>query len=130
MQCAVLQTFSLKWRVGGFSNFAVLSMSHGKSDIIVSDRPPCIAWASYSTSALLESIQQITATLKDREERASSSWEVASANSAPETQQTEEDSQGLKKPWTCGYSCKFCSQACLRREGHKNHSCYEHRHRR
>lgn len=39
-------------------------------------------------------------------------------------------SRPLLTPWSCGYSCRWCSQACTRKEGHSHHSCYEHRHRR
>ena len=40
------------------------------------------------------------------------------------------EQSGLKKPWTCGFECRWCKAACTRKEGHKNHSCFEHRHRR
>ena len=114
----------------GLGIYRSFAMSHGKGDVILSDKAPHIAWASYSSGALLESIQQIAAVLKDREDKASSSWDVASDSSAGGVQQPELTAQGLKKPWTCGFCCRWCEEPCLRKEGHTFHSCYNHRHRR
>ena len=37
---------------------------------------------------------------------------------------------GLLQPFRCQFECRWCKSRCTRQEGHKNHSCYEHRHRR
>ena len=58
---------------------------------------------------------------------ASDSFSVASFEPVGESTATGSE---LKKPWTCGYECRWCKAPCTRAEGHKNHSCYNHRHRR
>lgn len=37
---------------------------------------------------------------------------------------------GLLQPFRCPFACRWCDERCTRNEGHKHHSCYEHRHRR
>ena len=36
----------------------------------------------------------------------------------------------LLQPFRCPFACRWCEGQCTRREGHKYHSCFEHRHRR
>ena len=36
----------------------------------------------------------------------------------------------LLQPFRCPYSCRWCEERCTRREGHKYHSCFDHRRRR
>ena len=93
------------------------------------DLPPCIAWQSYSNSALLQTVQEITSVLQERLS--------APATSRPETGTSGAqgsagsiNEQGLVRPWSCGFTCRWCASACTRKEGHTYHSCYEHRHRR
>lgn len=103
-------------RVGAQLNFELFGAMGEKLD-----RPPGIDWSRYSTTALVEAIQQVAEEIKAREGQASAG--SASAAVAPE-------GQGLLEPWSCGYRCKWCASPCTRAEGHTRHSCYEHRHRR
>ena len=133
MQCAELQYVlsSGGWAGCSFACFA--SMSHG-GDKPVSDTAPRIAWQCYTTSALLDTLGEITAVLKEREKKdevvSPSVWDPPEVETATDSQGPELTAQGLKKPWTCGYCCRWCSEPCGRKEGHTFHSCYEHRHRR
>ena len=94
--------------------------------------PPAISWQSYSSGALLQTVQEITKVLQQFLEVPASSWDTATdsraAASAPGP--APGTAPGLTRPWTCGFACRWCDQACTRKEGHNNHSCYEHRHRR
>ena len=100
--------------------------------------PPSISWTSYSNTALLQTIQQITVTLQQREHSGESATPAASSEGysvqPPLTgtagTSAEVGGQPLQKPWSCGFTCRWCQAACTRREGHSFHSCYEHRHRR
>ena len=111
----------------------IFPMSHG-GERRVSSVPPGIAWSCYTSSALLDTIKEITEELRRREEvstsSASGSWETVGAEGVTNAQEQGQNAQGLKSPWTCGFHCRFCTQPCSRREGHTFHSCYEHRHRR
>ena len=128
----VMQAFLSRGGRVGLHLARSFSMSHGEKP--VSSQAPGIAWSSYTTGALLETIQQITDTLKKREELSGSSgssvWDLAGDSGAAGAQQPEYNSQDLRKPWTCGYSCRWCDEPCQRKEGHTYHSCFEHRHRR
>lgn len=93
---------------------------------------PCIAWDSYSSGALLKTVQEITAVLQNRVDPQLPSHTVsveASTSGAASTGGATND-QGLLKPWSCGYTCRWCDAACTRKQGHNFHSCYEHRNRR
>lgn len=96
------------------------------------DTAPGISWSQYSTGALLQSIQDIVVELSARdqsvvqpEREPGIGAESASAGTSSSTA-----APVLKEPWSCGYRCQWCEQPCKRKEGHSNHSCYEHRHRR
>ena len=78
---------------------------------------------------LINLIEKASAELKGRLASSTQSDTVSVGSYEPVSECAASTSR-LKKPWTCGYQCKWCPSACTRAEGHKNHSCYEHRHRR
>ena len=96
--------------------------------------PPCIAWNSYSDSALLKTVQSITEVLQQRLGQPSSTTVASdlpvSSGTTAGGQPSGGSDQGLIKPWACVFTCRWCESACTRKEGHSFHSCYEHRHRR
>ena len=96
------------------------------------DSPPCISWQSYSSGALLQTVQDITKVLQQRLDTPVNVWDSAAGGKGATTEPAASSStaQGLTRPWTCGFACRWCDNACTRKEGHNNHSCYEHRHRR
>ena len=82
-----------------------------------------------SDEALVDLIHSATTELHARLARAKRS-ESAGSFEKVDTPSVSSGSKQLKVPWSCGFQCKWCESACTRHEGHKNHSCYEHRHRR
>ena len=92
-------------------------------------------WASLSTEDLLSIFDAIWATLKKRlgngNPAASSMPDASSTSSFCVVEDAEQQSRPpLRTPWSCGFRCRWCEEACTRAEGHKHHSCFEHRKRR
>lgn len=85
-----------------------------------------------SDEALVDLIHSATTELHSRLAKAS----IRRADSAGSFERVDPQStsstgdQQLRVPWSCGFQCRWCKSACTRQEGHKNHSCYDHRHRR
>ena len=85
---------------------------------------------------LLNLLDRVSAELRQRQLVYASSFDNQDSFSTGSFERVEPSEQlplpsrPLRTPWTCGYTCRWCSQACTRKEGHCNHSCYEHRHRR
>lgn len=85
-----------------------------------------------SDGALVNLIHSATTELHSRLAKASIN-RVDSAGSFEKVDQHSSGSTGirqLKEPWSCGFKCRWCDSAWTRQEGHKHHSCYDHRHRR
>lgn len=84
-----------------------------------------------STSNLLRWIQLILSELTVRFAETAAPDQPSSPR-IPESQGSWEvpSSPGLRSLWRCGFHCRWCDRPCTRAEGHKHHSCYEHRHRR
>ena len=131
MHGAGMQSSISKWGVGGL--FTILFCSSAMGDRRCGE-PPCIAWNSYSDSALLKTVQSITEVLQQRLDQPSSTTVnrdlSAASGGATGHQPSGASDQGLIRPWSCGYTCRWCASACTRKEGHSFHSCYEHRNRR
>ncbi len=84
-----------------------------------------------SDTALVDLIHSATTELSLRLAKANfKRSESAGSFEKVDTPSVASGSKPLKVPWSCGFQCKWCECACTRQEGHKNHSCYEHRHRR
>ena len=77
---------------------------------------------------LVSLIEKASVELKNR--LASGVSDSVSVGSYEQVSEAAGSTSQLKKPWACGYECRWCPAACTRAQGHKNHSCYEHRHRR
>ena len=105
----------------GFIRSIVMQNSHGDLDL-----------KRLSDETLVNLIHGATTELHSRLAKANFN-RSESAGSFEKVDHLPLDSKGgkqLKEPWSCGFKCKWCESACTRHEGHKNHSCYEHRHRR
>ena len=84
---------------------------------------------------LLNLLDSVSAELRQRQVAYVRSFELDSCSTASfekvdPVEPSSSSTRPLLRPWTCGYTCKWCSNPCTRKEGHCNHSCYEHRHRR
>ena len=85
-----------------------------------------------SDEALVDIIHGATTELHSRLAKSSvnRSESTGSFERVDPTASESQSGKQLKKPWTCGYTCRWCESACSRKEGHTYHSCYDHRHRR
>ena len=94
-------------------------------------RPVLPDLSAVSTSTLLEWIQELLSELTLR--FADSSVPPVTPGAAPSVSSWDfvpPVDPALRRPWACGFHCRWCDSACTRAEGHKHHSCWEHRHRR
>ena len=100
----------------------------------ICNTPPLISWNSYSDKALLETLQEVTSVLHNRACTQGNLQPAAGSGGTPAGSVSGTtpvvNEQGLQKPWSCGFTCRWCASPCARKEGHSFHSCYEHRHRR
>ena len=87
-----------------------------------------LRFSALSDLELVDLIEKASAELKNRLSSSAQSDAVSVGSYEPVSEVAS--SSQLKKPWACGYECRWCPAACTRAQGHKNHSCYEHRHRR
>eukprot|EP00435_Cladocopium_sp_Y103_P072763 s1005_g41.t1 len=77
--------------------------------------------SSYSSAALLETIQEIAAELKSRataEQGSTRKTSYSGGSSAPVAAPTGGlGASGLQRPWSCGFECRWCQAPCARKEG-------------
>ena len=109
---------------GGFLHFAFVCRAMGDS---------LIHFTKLSDVEIVEVIKSASAELHKRLQGVPQSPRAGSTGSFERVGYSPGEpsqSTGLKKPWSCGFEYRWCKAACTRQQGHKNHSCFEHRHRR
>ena len=109
----LFQTQYLSRRVGGRVSPRFVSSFGAMGDR--PQGPPRLQWDAYSTAALLETIGHILAVLVARNQELPTGESVLPGTSSASSSSRKGACKALIGPWTCGYRCRFCEQACARR---------------